>query len=100
MTQEPDVISFLEGLADTLDEWAERSIRGGWSTHQVEANRAAANECRRMAAQLRKLRPRTADNSLVDALTRIGWDDAVKENADDPGNWPHVIARQALAGLS
>jgi hypothetical protein len=46
-------VNFLEGLANTLDGWAEASTAGGWSTHQVKANRDAANDCRRHAAQLR-----------------------------------------------
>lgn len=44
---------FLDGLAMRLDGWAEQSRTGGWSTHQVEANRKAADDCRRMAANLR-----------------------------------------------
>jgi hypothetical protein len=44
---------FLDALANRLDGWAESSRKGGWSTHQVEANVATANDCRRQAAQLR-----------------------------------------------
>jgi hypothetical protein len=44
---------FLDDLANTLDRWADASLTGGWSTHQVDSNRAQANECRRKAAQLR-----------------------------------------------
>jgi hypothetical protein len=47
-------IDFLEQLADTLDGWAEESRRGGWSTHQVVANRREANNCRRKAAELKR----------------------------------------------
>lgn len=43
---------FLMQLADTLDGWARDSQQGGWSTHQVEANRKKANECRTVAARL------------------------------------------------
>ena len=46
-------IRFLEDLANRLDQWAEQSKRGGWSTHQVAANAEAANDCRRQAAKLR-----------------------------------------------
>lgn len=42
--------SFLFMLADLLDEWAQQSIVGGWSTHQVEANRQTAKLCRRKAS--------------------------------------------------
>jgi hypothetical protein len=49
-----DVIRFLEKLADRLDDWAEESLRGGWSTHQVRRNREAADECRREAAKVRR----------------------------------------------
>jgi hypothetical protein len=45
--------TFLEGHADILDRWADESKSGGWSTHQVKANREGANDCRRQAARLR-----------------------------------------------
>ena len=45
--------AFLDNLANKLDSWAEQSRTGGWSTHQVEANLSAANDCRRLAAKLR-----------------------------------------------
>ncbi|MEY9247584.1 hypothetical protein [Bradyrhizobium elkanii] len=48
------IVDFLENLADTLDGWAEQSVRGSWSTHQVAANRAEADRCRRKAAQLKR----------------------------------------------
>lgn len=44
---------FFDVLGNTLDEWAEQSRKGGWSTHQVEPNIARANDCRRQAAHLR-----------------------------------------------
>ena len=44
----------LNGLADMMDKWAEQSRSGGWSTHQVDANRKAADEARRCSAQLRR----------------------------------------------
>lgn len=44
--------SFLESLANRLDDWASESRSGGWSTHQVGANVSAANDCRRIAAML------------------------------------------------
>lgn len=47
-------VYFLEELANTLDGWARQSEGGGWSTHQVEANRREANECRRRAAELKR----------------------------------------------
>jgi 3-methyladenine DNA glycosylase AlkC len=49
-----DVIEFLENAANQLDGWAAESQSGGWSTHQVERNRRLADECRRMAAGLRR----------------------------------------------
>lgn len=45
--------SFLTGLADRLDRWAHQSRVGGWSTHQVDDNIEAANDCRRIAAELK-----------------------------------------------
>jgi hypothetical protein len=50
-----DTAQFLDVMANTLDEWAEQSRSGGWSTHQVEANRSRANECRRQAAHIRSI---------------------------------------------
>lgn len=52
-----DAILFLNTLADRLDRWATESKSGGWSTHQVQANTHAADECRRMAARLRSANP-------------------------------------------
>lgn len=46
-------IGFLESLANRLDGWAQQSRDYGWSTHQVKANEDAANQCRRVAANLR-----------------------------------------------
>lgn len=51
-----NTIHFLDDLADTLDNWARSSRLGGWSTHQVDANMAKANDCRRQAAALRQWR--------------------------------------------
>jgi hypothetical protein len=48
------IVDFLENLADTLEGWAKESLEGGWSTHQVQANRAEADRCRRKAAQLKR----------------------------------------------
>lgn len=45
---------YLDELANVMDRWAVQSESGGWSTHQVKANRGAANDCRRKAAQLRE----------------------------------------------
>ncbi len=47
-------IDFLNNLADRLDKWASETQRGGWSTHHVQENLNAANECRREAALLLK----------------------------------------------
>lgn len=40
-------------MANTLDRWANESRSGGWSTHQVQPNMKAADDCRRRAAKLR-----------------------------------------------
>lgn len=50
-----ETADFLASLADTLDRWANESRSGGWSTHQVDANQDEANNCRRMAAKVRKV---------------------------------------------
>ena len=34
----------LRQLANQLEEWASESLRGGWSTHQVEPMRKKAQE--------------------------------------------------------
>jgi len=49
-----DTIKFLDDAADTLDAWARESQSGGWSTHQVAANRKLADDHRRKASELRK----------------------------------------------
>lgn len=49
-------IHFLDELANTLDRWALQSLNGGWSTHQVDANKMKADDCRRQAAVLRQWR--------------------------------------------
>jgi hypothetical protein len=54
MNVKSGTIDFLLSLADRLDGWASASENGGWSTHQVKANRDAANDCRRQAAILRQ----------------------------------------------
>ena len=41
--------------ADRLDQWAEESRRGGWSTHQVDPMRAKADQLRREASHLRRI---------------------------------------------
>lgn len=46
-------IDFLDALADRLDGWANESRTGGWSTHQVDANRKAADDCRRQRSALK-----------------------------------------------
>lgn len=55
MSHITSTIQFLDELADRLDRWADETLAGSWSTHQVEANRAAASDCRRQAAQLRRM---------------------------------------------
>jgi hypothetical protein len=40
---------FLRETSETLDNWARESRDGGWSTHQVDANRRLADKCREQA---------------------------------------------------
>lgn len=54
---------FLLGLADRLDGWAGQSQASGWSTHQVAANREAADDCRRVAANIATALREDADAS-------------------------------------
>lgn len=35
--------------ANQLDEWARQSVQGGWSTHQVDPMKRAADDMRRAA---------------------------------------------------
>lgn len=44
--------TFLNELANTMEMWAIHSRTGGWSTHQVEANRQQAQRCREEAVKL------------------------------------------------
>lgn len=39
----------LRSEANLLDDWAQQSVKGGWSTHQVEPMRKRADELRRIA---------------------------------------------------
>lgn len=48
-----EIAGYLDQTANTLDSWARESQLGGWSTHQVAANRTHADECRRQAARIR-----------------------------------------------
>lgn len=48
-----ETIDFLNELANRLENWANESRTGGWSTHQVDANRKAADDCRREAARVK-----------------------------------------------
>ena len=43
---------FLMKIADDIDGWADQSQSGGWSTHQVKANRETAAKLRERAAVL------------------------------------------------
>lgn len=49
-----EAVEQFDRLADRLDSWADESVKGGWSTHQVGAQQHHANECRRFAARLRR----------------------------------------------
>lgn len=39
-------VELLERIADTLNEWAEESVIGGYSTHQVRRHRELETEIR------------------------------------------------------
>ena len=47
----------FDTLANKMDRWATESLNGGWSTHQVDENRKAADDCRRYAASIRSALP-------------------------------------------
>lgn len=55
-----ETADFLMKMADDLDQWADQSQRGGWSTHQVEANRATAGKMREQAAKLYRAQSQAA----------------------------------------
>lgn len=46
-------VGTISAMADQLDEWAQQSRTGGWSTHQVDPMIRKANELRQQAARLR-----------------------------------------------
>lgn len=52
--QSKAAVVFLRNLAETLDGWATESRSGGWSTHQVDANRRNAGYCRQHADALER----------------------------------------------
>lgn len=47
----------FDTLAVKIDRWATESQYGGWSTHQVQQNKATADDCRRYAAHIRRALP-------------------------------------------
>jgi hypothetical protein len=64
-----ETVVFLDELADKLDLWAEQSRKGGWSTHQVDANVQAANECRRESSKLRRAIRELETEKLTQVVT-------------------------------
>lgn len=46
------VADLLNRVAAKVDGWADESLSGGWSTHQVKANRTVAAELRLKAAEI------------------------------------------------
>lgn len=47
-------LNALRDEAEMLDQWARQSEEGGWSTHQVQAQRLRADVLRRLVATLEK----------------------------------------------
>jgi hypothetical protein len=47
-----ETADLLMKMADEIDGWADQSLAGGWSTHQVKPNRVAASKLREQAAKL------------------------------------------------
>lgn len=69
----------LIDAANQCDEWAEQSRKGGWSTHQVEANTKLANELRRYAVSPIEALTAPAPEGLAEALREVmewieNWD--------------------------
>lgn len=61
MIDEIQLLNLLEETSDLLlssadqcDKWAQESVRGGWSTHQVDANRKMADQLRLESDRLKK----------------------------------------------
>lgn len=48
-----ETLQVLDDMARTCEQWALESARGGWSTHQVDANLQAAHKLRAQAGALR-----------------------------------------------
>jgi hypothetical protein len=44
-----NLADFLTTTSQTLEHWARESKDCGWSTHQVDANRRLADQCRKQA---------------------------------------------------
>ena len=49
-----ELIAVIEAEADQLDQWADESRSGGWSTHQVTPMRQRADELRRIATRAKR----------------------------------------------
>lgn len=50
-----EAISFLDSMAKELNSWAEESLSGGWSTHQVYQNREQSKKCKELSSRLKYL---------------------------------------------
>lgn len=50
-----ETADYLDRIASTLEAWANESRNGGWSTHQVDANRREADIARQAAGRARTL---------------------------------------------
>lgn len=46
-------VALLDETASQLDEWAYESVRGGWSTHQVNKNKNLAHQLRQRRLELK-----------------------------------------------
>jgi hypothetical protein len=84
--------TFLDVLAERLDDWARESREDGWSTHQVSKNKDAACACRDKAAFIRKFVEDHREVALV-AATRdivtgdvlLSWEDGSQTTVTNDG---------------
>lgn len=67
-----ETADFLLKMADDIDGWAEQSRSGGWSTHQVTANREAAAKLRERAALMYRAANKSDDRVGAVACEQCG----------------------------
>lgn len=91
-----DIAVHMRAWASTINGWADQSLEGGWSTHQVKANRSLAAAIHGLADDLERAESldSTLNRRIRLALRIAKAEDAVNEIGDRLA----VLERSAVAG--